>query len=248
LLRGFKAPAAPAATAEEGIPLITGDPSSDVEPEPEVQPRLVAVQPGDPEYLTADTLLQHTWAKKDAYALVGMVAVHRVENPRLASAYEAYKASISRGEIVNGNEVLVFHGCSESTITLGAPDNMLEHGFLKKYWKTSAGAWQRFGPGFYFGQQASKSHEYPLPEYCPRKGTLSRGEHTRKMLLCKVAMGKVHKTSTDMATLKGAAPTGFDSVHGEATKAGALNYDELVVYREEAVLPFAVVEYRFRKH
>jgi hypothetical protein len=142
--------------------------------------------------------------------------------------------------------VLVFHGCSESTISLGAPDNMLEHGFLKKYWKTSA--WQRFGSGFYFGQQASKSHEYPLPEYCPKNGTLRRGEHTRKMLLCKVAMGKVHKTSTDMATLKGAAPAGFDSVHGEATKASALNYDELVVHREEAVLPFAVVEYRFRKH
>ena len=51
-----------------------------------------------------------------------------------------------------------------------------------------------------------------------------------------------------MATLKGAAPAGFDSVHGEATKASALNYDELVVHREEAVLPFAVVEYRFRKH
>eukprot|EP01046_Picozoa_sp_COSAG06_P067630 COSAG06_NODE_17618_length_930_cov_1.211793_3_plen_96_part_01 len=94
------------------------------EPEPEV-PRVVAVQPGDHEYLMADTLLQNTWIKKDAYGLVGMVAVHRVENPRLASAYEAYKASISRGEIVNGNEVLVFHGCSESTITLGAPDNML---------------------------------------------------------------------------------------------------------------------------
>ena len=59
-------------------------------------PQKLAVQPGDPEYLVADSLLQNTWAKKDAYALVGMVAVHRVENPRLASAYEAYKASISR--------------------------------------------------------------------------------------------------------------------------------------------------------
>ena len=79
------------------------------------------------------------------------------DNPQLTAAYEKYKRSISHSGVVNGNEVLVFHGCSESTITLGAPDNMLEHGFLKKYWKTSAGAWQRFGPGFYFGQQASKS-------------------------------------------------------------------------------------------
>ena len=77
---------------------------------------------------------------------------------------------------------------------------------------------------------------------------LRKGEHTRKMLLCKVARGKVYKTEKNMDQLKGAAPPGYDSVHGEATKAGALNYDELVVYREEAVLPFAVVEYRFRKH
>ena len=208
---------------------------------------MAQVQPGDPDYLTAKTLLENTWVKRDAYTLEGMVAVHRIHNSQLTAAYEAYKKSISHGGVENGNEVLVFHGCSESTITLGAPDNMLEHGFLKKYWKTSAGTWQRFGPGFYFGQQASKSHEYPLPEYCPRNGTLSRGEHTRKMLLCKVAMGREFKTETDMATLKGAAPKGFHSVHGIATNAGALNYDELVVYREEAVLPFAVVEYRFKK-
>jgi hypothetical protein len=64
------------------------------------------------------------------------------------------------------------------------------------------------------------------------------------MLLCKVAMGKAYKTPTDMDTLK----KGFDSVHGEATKGDkGLNYDELVVYREDAVLPFAVVEYQFRK-
>jgi hypothetical protein len=77
---------------------------------------------------------------------------------------------------------------------------------------------------------------------------LGPGEHTRKMLLCKVARGKVFKTAENMATLKGAAPAGFDSVHGDAQKGGALNFDELVVYRQEAVLPFAVVEYRFKKH
>ena len=134
------------------------------------EPILVAVQPGDAVYLTANSLLQNTWHKKDAYTFVRTIAVHRVDNPRLTSAYEAYKRSISKGDVENGNEVLVFHGCSESTITLGAPDNILERGFLKKYW--NAGKWQRFGPGFYFGQQASKSHEYPLPEYCPTKCSL----------------------------------------------------------------------------
>ena len=113
-----------------------------------------------------------------------------------------------------------------------------------RYWKTSAGEWQRFGPGFYFAQHASKSHEYPLPDM----KRLRPGEHTRKMLLCKVARGKIFKTVENMDSLKGAAPHGFDSVHGDARTGGALMYDEVVVYREEAVLPIAVVEYRFMRH
>ena len=67
------------------------------------------------------------------------------------------------------------------------------------------------------------------------------------MLLCKVARGKVFKTAQNMDTLQGAAPDGYDSVHGEAQKGGRLNYDELVVYEKEAILPYVVVEYEFEK-
>jgi hypothetical protein len=76
---------------------------------------------------------------------------------------------------------------------------------------------------------------------------LAKGEHTRKMLLCKVARGKVYKTEKNMDQLNGAAPPGYNSVHGDAQKGGPLNYDEIVVYDEEAVLPYAIVEYRFQK-
>ena len=76
---------------------------------------------------------------------------------------------------------------------------------------------------------------------------LEPGRHTRKMLLCKVALGKVFKTQCNIDTLQGAAPDGYDSVYGDAQKGGSLNYDELVVYKEEAVLPFAIVEYSFTK-
>ena len=96
-----------------------------------------------------------------------------------------------------------------------------------------------------FGPQSSKSHEYPLEEM----KALPPGEHTRKMLLCKVALGKSCKTKVNMDTLQGAAPEGCDSVYGEAQPKGkgSLNYDEYVVYKEEAVLPFAIVEYNFTK-
>ena len=88
------------------------------------------------------------------------------------------------------------------------------------------------GPGFYFALQASKSHEYPPREI----QALPPGTHSRSMLLCKVAKGKVFRTERDMDTLT-RPPDGFHSVHGVATEGGQLNYDELVVYDEAAILP-----------
>ena len=72
--------------------------------------------------------------------------------------------------------------------------------------------------GFYFGKQASKSHEYPLLEM----QELAPGVHTRRMLLCKVARGQVFKTAENMTHLQGAAPEGYDSVEGDAQKGHAL--------------------------
>ena len=125
-------------------------------------------------------------------------------------------------------------------------------GFLKKYWTTSAGPWQRFQPGFYFALQSSKSHDYPLPEM----EQLPVGKHRRQMLLCKVATGKEYRTTKNMdrpppqPDYQSVPPPGYDSVHGEATNAarrGKLNYPEVVVYEEAAVLPWAIVEYEFSK-
>ena len=92
--------------------------------------------------------------------------------------------------------------------------------------------------------QASKSHEYPVGEM----QALGAGKHIRKMILCKVAPGNELKTSSNMDGLTGGAPEGYNSVHGVATEGGPLNYDELVVYAEEAILPYAVVTYEFTKH
>jgi len=71
------------------------------------------------------------------------------------------------------------------------------------------------------------------------------GEHVKKMILCKVARGKIYKTPNNYATLQGAAPEGYDSVHGDAQEGGALNFDELVVYHEVAVQPYSylIAEY-----
>ena len=90
--------------------------------------------------------------------------------------------------------------------------------------------------------QASKSHEYPVAEM----ESVPVGQHRRTMILCKVARGKECETEKNMDKLTG-APQGYDSVHGVATPDGALNFDELVVYDERAILPYALVSYEYEK-
>ena len=205
------------------------------------RPTSLAVRgPGTEAYTHADSLLQNTWVKRDEYEFMKLIEVKEVDNPRMQRRYKAYKESMP-AEVLNGNEVLLFHGCAEEVI-----ESICQNGLLKKYWTTAAGAWQRFGPGFYFALQSSKSHDYPL---LPMRA-LTPGQHTRSMILFKVAKGKVYVTHENMDDLNG-APPGFHSVHGQAgthRDGGHLRFDEVVVYEEAAMLPYAVVTYMFKKH
>ena len=84
--------------------------------------------------------------------------VLEISSPKLQLRYEAYKDAMPP-DVVNGNEQLVFHGCANAAI-----DSIAATGFLRSFQTSAAGAWQRFGPGFYYALQASKSHEYPIAE------------------------------------------------------------------------------------
>ena len=110
--------------------------------------RLVKCLPSDPLFVLADTLLRNTWIKKTTYQLGKVLAVYKIENLRLTSRYEEHKAKISVDGVVNGNELMFFHGCPEAAMDPDNPDSIIQTGFLKKYCKSSAGDWQRFGPGF----------------------------------------------------------------------------------------------------
>jgi hypothetical protein len=187
-------------------------------------------------YAYADSIIQSSWAKRDLYEFERLVQVEEIDNPRLSARFEAYKTALSEG---NRNEQLVFHGCSSESL-----HSIIESGFRQEYWKTAAGDWQRFGPGFYFALQASKSHEYPLGEM---QALLSGATYTKSMLLCRIAKGNCLQTASNMDHLTGTAPEGFHSIHGVATPGGPLNFDELVVFDEAAILPYAVVSYQYRK-
>jgi hypothetical protein len=197
-----------------------------------------SVAAGTELWMHADALLQSSWAKTEDYEFGRLTEVREIFTPTLLARYDEYKQSLPTvAGIENGNEQLLFHGCASAVI-----DSIAEKGLLRAYQTTATGSWQRFGPGFYFALQASKSHEYPIADM---QG-LPPGVHSRKMILCKVAKGNVLKTSVNMDQLPG-APQGYHSVHGVAQPGGPLNYDELVVYDEAAILPFAVVTYEFTK-
>lgn len=83
-----------------------------------------------------------------------------------------------------------------------------------------------FGPGLYFANIASKS-----AQYCR-----GRAGYPRLMFLADVAVGKMYVAPRDMGAAC-AAPRGHHSVWGKAghtrSWAGALAYDEFIVYRQE---------------
>ena len=91
---------------------------------------------------------------------------------------------------------------------------------------------QRFGKGIYLAPNSSKCHDYTQgnPDY-----------GYRAQLLCLVACGAKYELLHDSTTLV-APPDNFHSVHGKA--GGSLNYDEIVVYQADAVLPQYIVVYK----
>lgn len=195
----------------------------------------------------ANALLQGSWAKRDSYIFVRLVSIEDVTDPQLEARYTAYKQSLVADGCAgdpttpaweNEYEQLLFHGCSEEALPAIA-----SQGFLKELQTSTAGSWQRYGPGFYFALQSSKSHEYPPAQM----KALKPGTHVRSMLLCRVAKGKVFRTEVNLDHLQGAAPDGHHSVLGIATKDGPLNYDEYVVYSPEAILPWLKCTYEFEK-
>jgi len=89
----------------------------------------------------------------------------------------------------------------------------------------------RFGAGIYTSSTSSKSDSYS------QNGCTS---NWKAMLLNNVVVGEGYKTLVDDTSLT-EPPAGYDSVLGEV--GGSLNYDELVVYDNDAIRPSYLVMY-----
>jgi len=91
--------------------------------------------------------------------------------------------------------------------------------------------WGRFGAGIYTSSVSSKSDHYSHNK---------RSSGWKAILLNTVVAGRRYKTTENNRTLT-KPPRGYDSVAGEVGH--RLNYDELVVYNNDAIRPSYLVMY-----
>ncbi|CAA7269535.1 unnamed protein product [Cyclocybe aegerita] len=175
--------------------------------------------------------------------------IYKIISPQSSLAsYDAYKAAVeAKGQFVNagrseGNENRRWHGtrrvcnlgdkghtqfCSSPTCSLCC---IIRSSYDISLWGKKTG-WGRFGKGIYTSSTSSKSNDYSHND-CK--------SHLKAILLNKVVVGKGCKMLQDNTNLT-TPPAGYDSVLAE--KGGSLNYDELVVYSNDAIRPSFLVMY-----
>ena len=156
-----------------------------------------------------------------------------IDNPKLKYQFQKYHSSLSVktiGQYYHGTglKCAIYQNatvCSDNSCGICG---VSQKGMLPNF-KTSNITFQRFGNGFYLAPNSSKCHDY------------TRGyDKYRAMLLFDVAEGNKYIVKNDQTTLT-APPQGYDSVYGQ--HGSSLNYDEIVLYKSEAILPTHVVVY-----
>jgi hypothetical protein len=113
----------------------------------------------------------------------------------------------------------------------------------------------RYGVGLYASAASSKAHEYAagltsaLGGRTVQSQPALQAQSTTCLMMVYVACGKGYKeTSGKWQPTEPAgsqiitAPPGYDSVLGEV--GGQLNYDEVVVYNDQAILPKFLIYYK----
>mmetsp|Transcript_21652 Transcript_21652/g.69728 ORF Transcript_21652/g.69728 Transcript_21652/m.69728 type:complete len:387 (+) Transcript_21652:45-1205(+) len=173
-----------------------------------------------------------------------------VASPRLRDRFDRYAAAV-------GNSRLRYHGtscaCAFGSDLAAAPcdgDGCALCSILKSGFRVDrAGTGPnvairdlRYGRGVYLSATSGKSNDYATRTERLRKWKGGLRERWRAMLVCSVACGRAFKTTEAQLHLPNdKPPPGFDSVVGQV---GAnLNYDEVVVYSDAAVIPEFLVVY-----
>jgi len=174
-------------------------------------------------------------------------AIYKIVNkPSNVAKYKSYLDRVeARGNFASqdrfrGNENRRWHGTmrkckigDEGVTSLCADSSCSLCGILRSSFDLSVRTqrYKRFGMGIYTSSTSSKAGDYSV------NGSVS---NRKALLLNNVVVGCGHKLTADNTALV-RPPVGFDSVIGEV--GNVLNYDELVVYDNDAILPSYLVMY-----
>ena len=156
-----------------------------------------------------------------------------ITNLKLKNQFEKYRASLSVktvGQHFHGTSLkcAIYQSCTVCSDETCGICGVSQKGMLQNFKATNI-TFQRFGNGFYLAPNSSKCHDY------------TRGhDKYRAMLLFDVAEGNKYIVKDNQTRLK-APPQGYNSVYGQS--GSALNYDEIVLYKSEALLPTHILVY-----
>lgn len=187
-------------------------------------------------------LFKKEWVKtSEAYPNPpDLSAIYAIQNPWLVEQFQGYSTEVrQRGFASNSDRF--FHGTTIKCDLLTTNDccssqdcgicGISRRGFDKSKIGSNIPRFKRFGHGIYLAPNSSKCHDYT-------QGVAEYG--VRAQLLCLVACGARYEQLWDNTKLE-QPPESYHSVHGKS--GGSLNYDEVVVYDVDAILPQYIFVY-----
>lgn len=214
-------------------------------------PAILRVSEDHRSYKSVESQFKRTWRHNTTCPEVQAVYKIILTEANLKQ-YQRYMEEVeARGQFVAqgkpaGNESRRWHGtkrkcqlgdightsfCADVGCALCC---IIKTSFDLKFFKAATG-WGRFGHGIYTTSTSSKSNDYAK--------NIGVNSDWKALLLNKVVVGAGKSLINDDTSLTG-PPVGYDSVVGEAAVGGSLNYDELVLYNNDAVRPSYLVMYK----
>eukprot|EP00731_Ephydatia_muelleri_P020724 Em0013g451a len=202
---------------------------------------LVELSPTDKDFIAVSEEMQKTICDHRDDGRAGgvftsyeIVKIERVVNPKVWEKYIYRRKEVSEENNNSPNERMLFHGSP-----------FLHHIIMNGFDERHAYIGGMFGAGIYFAENSSKSNQYVYGiaggNGCPTHKDKSCYICARKMLLCRVTLGKPVEQFTAIRIAH--APPGHHSVIGRPS-AGGLNYPEYVIYRGEQAYPEFLVTYK----
>ncbi|CAK7198666.1 hypothetical protein SEUCBS139899_001330 [Sporothrix eucalyptigena] len=202
----------------------------------------------DPEWIKWYTNhFERTWEHQNKQAEITTIyGVHRDKRAALVEQMgKRNQAGVTAYTIKDHASVknkIYYHGTQrackigEKTKTLCTKDEChLCHILRESFRLEHANPRGMFGPGIYSTPNSSKADSYAKNHRIH--------SHQHAIIVCTVVKGERERLFQADSTRTAPTP-GFDSVEGVVRNlGGALNYSETVVYREDAIIPRAVIIY-----